>query len=260
MDNKNKVPAKQIPFRLLGEKGSNPIPIIDKLWEFYVSKGTKTVFVSLGTSSSPLAELEIGEILGCPIHVVDPSKENHKRWNQVSEILKSRKRNDESEFTKEVENKWVLPKNLRVSESLPFFFNGTLDLSGSLQIVAWESYIKSVCEKMGNQENSHLDLLNVQLSDSSIIEPLLYSLTNSMYRPGLIMVTYPNRPDSNLLTTQAAGHLQNVGYQLLNKENNHFLYVYIDKNVYEYASYENKNVENPLISEVVRATGNFVEK
>jgi len=259
MDNKNLAPARKIPFRLLGEKGSNPIPIIDKLWEFYSTKGTKTVFVSLGTSSSPLAELEIGEILGCPIHIVEPSKENQEKWNVVSEILKSRKRNDESEFTKEVENKWVLPKNLRVSDSVPFFFNGTLDLSGSLQTVSWESYIKSICEKMGIQEdNSHLDLLNVQLSDSSIIGPLLYSLTNSMYRPGMIMVTYPNTPDSNLFTTQAAGHLQNIGYQLLNKENNHFLYLYIDKNVYEYASYENKNVENPLISEILRATGNFV--
>ena len=39
--------VKSLTFRMLGEKGSNPTPIIDKLWEFYAQKGVKTVFISL---------------------------------------------------------------------------------------------------------------------------------------------------------------------------------------------------------------------
>ena len=251
--------GKPLSFRMLGEKGSNPTPIIDKLWEFYSQKGVKTVFVSLGTSTSPLAELEIGEILGCPVNIVETSETNRELWNEVSEILKTRKREEtSSEFTLEVQNKWVLPKNIRISDKLPFFFDGTLDLSGnSCATISWNRFIQEICEKMGIGLSPRLDLLNIQLDNQQLNDSILYSLTNSNFRPGLILISYPSMPDSNLLTTQAAGHLQNIGYQLLNKEGNKFLYRYNDKNVYEYASYENKEVENPLVSELIRAASNF---
>ena len=250
-------PAKcktDIPLRFVGEKGSNPLQILDKLWEFYSQKGIKTVFVSLGTSTSPLAELEIGEILGCPIHIVEPSDSKRELWNNVSEILKSRKRQltDENTFTQEVENKWVLPKNVRVSNKLPFFFNGSLELSGNvLETLDWNTYIEDICKNMNI--SPRVDILNIQLGN--LEEALLYSFTNTCFRPGLIMVSYTNTPDITLLTTQAAGHLQNIGYQLIGKHENKFLYLYNDKNVYEYASYENKNVENPLLSEILKSVG-----
>jgi hypothetical protein len=250
-------PAKcktDIPLRFIGEKGSNPLQILDKLWEFYSQKGIKTVFVSLGTSTSPLAELEIGEILGCPIHIVEPSDSKRELWNTVFEILKSRKRQltDENTFTQEVENKWVLPKKVRVSNKLPFFFNGSLELSGNvLETLDWNTYIEDICKNMNI--SPRVDILNIQLG--SLEESVLYSFTNTCFRPGLIMISYTNTPDTNLLTTQAAGHLQNIGYQLIGKHENNFLYLYNDKNVYEYASYENKNVENPLLSEILKSVG-----
>jgi hypothetical protein len=245
---------KDIPLRFVGEKGSNPLQILDKLWEFYSQKGIKTVFVSLGTSTSPLAELEIGEILGCPVHIVEPSDSKCELWNNVSEILKSRKRQltDENTFTQEVENKWVLPKNVRVSNKLPFFFNGSLELSGNvLETLDWNTYVENICKNMNI--TPRVDILNIQLGN--LEEALLYSFTNTCFRPGLIMVSYTNTPDITLLTTQAAGHLQNIGYQLIGKHENKFLYLYNDKNVYEYASYENKNVENPLLSEIIKSVG-----
>jgi len=244
-----------IPLRFVGEKGSNPLQVVDKLWEFYSQKGIKTVFVSLGTSTSPLAELEIGEILGCPIHVVEPSDSNRELWNTVSEILKLRKTlqtDTRNSFTEEVENKWVLPKNVRVSNKLPFFFNGSLELSGNVvETVEWNTYVEDICKNMNI--TPRVDILNIQLG--SLEESVLYSFTNTCFRPGLIMVSYTNTPDTNLLTTQAAGHLQNIGYQLIGKTDNHFLYLYNDKNVYEYASYENKTVENPLLFEVLKSVG-----
>jgi len=244
----------EIPLRLLGEKGTNPIPIINKLWEFYSQKGIKTVFVSLGTSSSPLAELEISEILGCPLHVIEPSESKRELWNNVSEILKTRKRSDEHVFTQEVENKWVLPKNLRISNKLPFFFNGSLELSGNIiETVNWDTYVQEICEKLNIP--SRVDLLNLQMKD--LEESILYSFINTGFRPGLILISYTSTPDSNLLTTQVAGHLQNVGYQLIAKENNKFMYLYNDKNVYEYSSYENNKIENPLIHEILKSTGFF---
>jgi len=242
-----------IPLRFLGEKGSNPLQVVDKLWEFYSQKGIKTVFVSLGTSTSPLAELEIGEILGCPLHVVEPSDSKRELWNNVSEILKSRKRTDATNsFTEEVENKWVLSKNLRVSNKLPFFLNGSLELSGNVfETVEWNTYVEDICKNMNI--SPRVDILNVQLG--SLEEAILYSFTNTCFRPGLILISYTNNPDTNLLTTQSAGHLQNIGYQLIGKHKNNFLYLYNDKNVYEYASYENKTVENPLLFEVLKSVG-----
>ena len=241
-----------IPLRFIGEKGSNPLQILDKLWDFYSQKGIKTVFVSLGTSSSPLAELEIGETLGCPIHVVETSEEKISLWNNVSEILKLRKIIDENPFTQEVENKWVLPKNVRVTNKLPFFLNGSLELSGNvLETIDWNTYVEGICKNMNI--SPRVDILNIQLG--SLEEPILYSFTNTCFRPGLIMVSYTNTPDTTLLTTQAAGHLQNTGYQLIGKHENKFLYLYNDKNVYEYASYENKTVENPLLFEVLKSVG-----
>jgi hypothetical protein len=50
-----------------------------------------------------------------------------------------------------------------------------------------------------------------------------------------------------------AGHLQNVGYTLIGIEGSKFLYVFNDKNAYEYCSYEQKYVDNPLIEEILKA-------
>jgi hypothetical protein len=249
-----------IPITLFGKKGSNPLPIIEKLWEFFSSKGIKTVFISLGTSSSPLAELEIAETLGCPVHVVEPNEEKRNLWNKVSQILKERKEIEETtcDFTNEVLNKWVLPKNIRVSNELPFFFSGVFETEvGSVQTVNIDNYVSNICSSMNiSKENSRIDFINIQLG-SELEQSVLYCLTNSSYRPGLICVNYTNKPDSNLLSTQVAGHLQNIGYMLIGKEDNKFLYLYNDKNIYEFASYEDTKVDNPLMYEIIKSTGYY---
>jgi hypothetical protein len=251
-----------IPLRLIGKNGSNQLPMIEKLWEFFSLKCIKTVFISLGTSSSPLAELEIAETLGCPLHVVEPNEEKRNLWNKVLHILKERKEVEENkcDFTNDVVNKWVLPKNVRVSEKLPFFFSGVLDTdSGVISTIDITNYVRSICSSMNiSEDNARIDFLNVQLEQClNLEESVLYCLTNSSYRPGLLCVNYKNKPDTNLLTTQVAGHLQNIGYALIAKEENKFLYLYNDKNIYEFASYENTKVDNPLMYEIIKSTGYY---
>uniref|UniRef100_A0A6C0D7K3 Uncharacterized protein n=1 Tax=viral metagenome TaxID=1070528 RepID=A0A6C0D7K3_9ZZZZ len=244
--------------KLIGANSLNPLPIVNKLWEFYSTKSIKTVFISVGTSSSPIAELEIGETLGCPLHIIEYNKEKLQSWEKVVTILNSRKESDETrcDFTKDVVNKWILGKNLRISNSLPFFYDGTIDLSGeSVQTIKFERYVQTICDAMNIPvENQRLDLLNIQINDSTEI-PILFSLLNSKFRPGLIIVNYTNSPDTNIYSTQVAGHLQNVGYMLMEKEGSKFLYMYNDKNVYEFCSYENTKVDNPLVYELVKSTG-----
>jgi hypothetical protein len=105
-----------------------------------------------------------------------------------------------------------------------------------------------------SEENTRIDLLNVQLYNELELS-FMFSLLNNCYRPGLIIINYTNKPDSNLLSTQLAGHLQNIGYSLIAKEDHKFLYLYNDKNVYEFCSYENKTVDNPLTYEFLKSAG-----
>lgn len=258
-----KVTEPQISVVPFGKQGTNPIFFLEKLWEFYSSKGIKTVFVSVGTSSSPLAELEIAETLGCPVHVVEPNAEKKELWTKVSTILKNRKDSEETtcDFTKEVVNKWVLSKNLKVSSKLPSFYNGSVDISGvSFETVQLDTYVEQICSDMNiSKDNTRIDLFNIQIKNK-LEEVLLYCLTNSKYRPGLVAIDYTETPDTNLLTTQVAGHLQNVGYMLISKSNTQFLYVYNDKNVYEFSSYETLNIDNPLVYELLKASGFYKEE
>ena len=129
-------------------------------------------------------------------------------------------------------NKWVLPKNINISSSLLSTYSGTIELSGNtITTIDYNSYVESICSKMNIP--TRIDLLNIQVGNDLEVSTIL-SLTNSSYRPGLIIVNYTNRPDTNIFTTQCAAHLQNIGYKLIQKEDNKFLYLYNDKNVYEF--------------------------
>jgi hypothetical protein len=248
---------------LFGKDGSNPLPMLEKLWDFYSSKGNKTVFVNIGTSSSPLAELEIAESLGCPIHIVEPYQENRNLWNKVLEILKTRKISEETDcdFTKNVSSKWVLSKNLHLYSALPFFYDGLVKIDDvMIDTVIFKQFVKNICSKMNIPEDQgRIDLVNLQIN--SVFERyFLYALIDAGYRPGLVLVTYNLKPDYDLSTSQVAAHLQNVGYNLLTKEENKFLYVFNNDNIYEITSYENTSVKNPLVNELLKASGFFDKK
>ena len=235
---------------LIGATSSNPIPMITNLLDFYSSKTSKTVFVSIGTSSSPIAELEIAETLGCPIHII----EWNNKWNEVKTILTTRK-DISNKFTKGVSKKIVSPDDLFISEELPFFYKGSIDLSGTpIKTIDFDTYVESICKSM-NISEKRIDLLNIQTGLNLEI-PIIFALSHSSYRPGLICINYTKLPDSNIITTQMAGHLHNIGYILIAKETHKFLYRFIDNNVYEFASYENTTVDNPLLYEFIKETLN----
>ena len=251
-------PTNTIPTTTVGKKSSNTLPILDRLWDFYSNKGIKTVFVSVGSSSSPIAELEIAESLGCPLHVVETSSELHGQWLKVKTILQERKATEEttSTFTTDVQNKWVLAKNLRISDKLPFSCAGLLEVTnGPASTIAFDTYVESICSTLGlTPENYRIDLLNIQLQ-ADLFSPFTYSLIQSSYRPGLIIANYPIKQDSFLEYSVLAGHLQNIGYMLIAKDENKFLYMYNDKNLYETCSFENTTVDNPITYEIIKSMG-----
>ena len=79
---------------VIGENSQDPFPMIDRAWDVFAGKGIRTVFFSIGNSESVAADLDIAEGLGCPVHVMPLSPKDSEKWDEVSRILKERKRDD----------------------------------------------------------------------------------------------------------------------------------------------------------------------
>jgi hypothetical protein len=243
----------------VGEKGGDAFPILDRVWDIYAGKGIRTVFLSVGASNSAMADLEIAESLGCPLHVVPLNAAEKASWAEVAGILKERKRDDSaSPFSAGAESKWILPKNLRVQEAVPWWERGTIDISGT--VIPTErvgDLMKSITSLMKIKDDSNrIDILKIDTASSApgLERGVLGAVLNAGYRPALILVRWSSMPDVELSTTLAAGHLQNSGYSLLGKVDNKFLYYFTDEDLYQLCSWEGIVATNPVVTEIVNAT------
>ena len=229
----------------IGSK-EEPWPMIANMWDFFSAKGTKTVFVSIGTGSSCLPDLDLCETLGCPLFKLDTPDASQK-WEEVKDVLKQRKVSETtSDFAKDAARKWVLPKNIYVESCMPGFSKGTID--NTIPVKPWFELVEAHCRRMGLPEDQiRLDVVKVDASpyEASIFE----SLWQSGLRPSLLLVNWVSTPDTNLSTLLTAGHLQMLGYSLVAKEGNRYLYYFTDINYYEMCSWETpaKRIENPLL-------------
>lgn len=245
--------SSQIKIKSIGVQNDN-WPMVDNLWNIYEKKGTKTVFFTIGSSEKAFSDLEIAETLGCPIHIFEVRESVVAGWNEVQQILKSRKSPDSPlPFSEKVDTKWVLPKNIRIQNVLPAAFSGTIEIASSqYPVLNWEACVQKAISSM-NVADQRIDILKISLG-LGLEKSVLYSLLDTGFRPGIILVDWTESPDSNLFTTLCAGHLQNSGYTLLAKLGNRFLYYYNDRCLYELCSWEKNNVDNPIVDEIVKAT------
>lgn len=246
------IESRMISVSSIGSK-EQPYPMIQNVWEFFSEKGPKTVFVSVGSGASCLPDLEFAETLGCPLLKID-CPENTQQWLEVKDILKSRKPTETtSDFAKVAARKWVLPKNIYLDECIPSEYNGTIEHEGtSYRTKRWFDLVQKFCTDIGiPEELTHIDLLKL---DSSPFESvILNSLWQSGFRPSLLLIHWIDSPDTTLQSLLTAGNLQMMGYSLVGKEGNRFLYYYTDVNYYETTSWEtvSKKLENPLISNLL---------
>lgn len=238
----------------IGSK-EEPWPMISNPWDFFSEKGPKTVFLSIGTGSSCLPELDVCETLGCPVLKLD-TPETSRRWEDVKEVLKVRKLTPTtSEFAAAASRKWVLPKNIHIDSCIPGFHSGTLTHDGNQQPVkTWFELLQAHCKQMGlPDDHVRLDILKI---DTSPFEAsLLDSLWHSGFRPSLLLINWTSSPDSSLNTVLSAGHLQMLGYALLGKEGTRYLYYFTDVNYYETCSWETpaRRFENPLMKNMAQS-------
>ena len=240
--------AAKIKIKSIGGKGDE-WPMIESLWDFYNTKGIRTVFFSVGTSPSVLADAEIAETIGCPVYIFDPREEAKKAWEEVTETLKTRKRPDTATpFSEGIDSKWILPKNIRIQNTLLGNHNGTVTIAGKeYPSSSIESTVEQICSAA--KVENRLDLLKIALGNG-MERDLLFTLMNSPYRPGLLLVEWSEQPDEHFLTTCCAGHLQQCGYALISKINRHFLYIFHGTCSYEICSWEQTKVTNPLTAEI----------
>ena len=243
----------------VGTKGADPFPIVDTLWDLFAGKGIRTVFLSIGTSASPLADLEISESLGCPLHICALSDAEQKSWSEVSTVLKERSRpSSASAFTEGVDTKWILPKNLRRIDALPWWTDGTVDLSGAtLRAEKLDPLVSSLCATMKLKDSAkRIDLLKIDTTQSApgLEIPVLHNILSEGYRPSVLLVKWSVMPDVSIKTTIAAGHLQCCGYSLLSVIDDKFLYYFNDENLYEICSWEKRSPMNPIAAEIIKST------
>ena len=237
----------------LGADGDK-FPMLDSIWDFFSSKGSKTVFVSVGSSPSPLPELEIGEMLGCKLHLFEPKPAAQQDWEAIKDVLKTRKAGSESsDFVKAALKKWVLPRNIHLDSSLPFLYAGELLIDGDKVVTSsLREKMEAISETLGfTKEEAHIDLLKIDLPGKEHL--VLSSVIEARFRPSLLVVRWTNMPDEHLNTMLAAAHLQTLGYRLLAKEGSKFLYYYNDTNYYESCSWEVVGPANPLVSVITKA-------
>jgi hypothetical protein len=246
----------------IGEKSTDPFPMLDRIWDIYVGKGIRTVFLSVGASASVLPDLEISESLGCPLNVVALNESETAGWAEISTILKDRKREaSASAFSEGAESKWILPKNIRVQPALPWWENGSVDLSGGSTVRTQNvgDLVKSICVAMKLKEaGSRLDILKVDTTTScpGLERSVVGAVLSAGFRPSILLVRWSQMPDVDLSTTIAAGHLQNCGYSLVGKLDNKFLYYFTDEDMYQICSWEKLSINNPITTEIVRAARN----
>ena len=250
----------------IGRSSSDPFPMLERSWDIFSAKGIRTVFVSIGNSKSVVPDLDIAEGLGCPINHVALNEGEVAAWAEVSAILKERKREPTaSAFSAGAEMKWILPKNVRPQGTLPWWSNGTVDLSGGAQVKTQSvgDFAESICKTMKVKDNLvRIDVLKVDTVAAApgLERAVLGAVLNAGFRPAVVLVHWSESPNVGLATTVAAGNLQNCGYRLMSKLENKFLYYFTDDDMYQLCSWEETTCQNPLMHELVSATKDSLVK
>ena len=249
-----RINSRMITTTTIGSK-EEPYPMLANVWDFFSTKGTKTVFVSVGTGMDCLPDLDFAETLGCPILKLD-TPETTAKWEEIKEILKTRKLTETtSEFAKPAARKWVLPKNIYTESCIPSSYTGTIQVEGEeFKTRSWFDLVKEHCAKLGLPDNElRVDILKVDLCEQTPL--VLQSLWQSGFRPSLLLIHWIHSPDAELQTLITAAHLQMLGYAHVAKEGNRYLYYYTDTNYYETCSWETpaKRCENPFVKSLANA-------
>ena len=215
------------------------IPFLKDLWSFFSSKGVKTNFFSVNPDASFALDLDICESLGCPVRVLTNSASIETKWSVIAATLKARSiapENANLAWLEGIQKRWILPRNLIIKRTA----------------LEWSTLATEAAATEGNR----VDMLKIEGSQEEE-RAILYSLTDGGFRPGVLLVRYTYDPDENVPSMLVAGHLQMIGYRLVECKGPWFLYLFEDTCFYDSCSWRTTTCQNPL-SKYIAGMG-FVE-
>lgn len=204
------------------------IPFLKDLWSFFSSKGVKTNFFSVNPDASFILDLDICESLGCPVRVLTNRANIEAKWSIIAATLKARAiapENANLDWLEGIQKRWILPRNLVVKRT--------------------EFQWSTLATEAAATEGNRVDMLKIEGSQEEE-RAFLYSLTDGGFRPGVVLVRYTYDPDENVPSMLIAGHLQMIGYRLVECKGPWFLYLFEDTCFYDSCSWRTTTCQNPL--------------
>jgi hypothetical protein len=227
----------------LGQKFDGPIafPFLKTIYDFYSPRARQITAWSIGFSFGGF-EANALEMVGCEITVFDPRPDAKDRFSIFRRISETHETEEaDPKWAEALLDHWFSVKKVQLKDTLPFFTTGTLTMGGQ---------ILSTTE-LDTDTVPRIDLLKIHMPDFEC--PILYAMLHAGYRPGLLWVHWSAHPDSDLQTSSAAGHLQNLGYTLLKADELCFLYYYNDNSLYDICSWAVEGIPNPMVDTILRS-------
>lgn len=224
----------KLPPEIIQNDGEFLFPSIGSMYDFFTPR-TKDIRVwSVGFQYGGF-EAHIAESTGAKIHIFDSRPEAKERWTIFQRVMNEHEvQEDDPSWAEPLTNQWILPDSTQFQEQIPYEFTGTL-------------MIKNDPITLQEATDEKVDICKVDYK--GFTNNFLYSLLNKGYRPGLLYVHWDGHPDECAHAMLCAGHLQNCGYRLLNSVKNYFLYLFVDENMYEICSWNDKSSANPMFEE-----------
>lgn len=224
----------KLPQVAIKNDGDREYPSMVNLYDFFSPRTDSITVWSIGFGKGGI-EVDIAENTGVKIKVFDARPGAKDRFDIVNRITNTHEyQNTDPEWAKNLTKHWILPESLKFESKIPFRFSGTLDISG----VHTETF---------RSEESKIDFLKIDYDYATA--SILRNMLEIGYRPGVILVVWPNNPDACAITMCEAGHLQMVGYRLLGHVGNTYLYMFMNNNMYEICSWSDTKSDNPVFPE-----------
>lgn len=188
-------------------------------------------------------DLCIGERLFSNLIIIPAhgSMEQHlTEYDTVKKVLKERLKYPNIKENKdllEVAKTWILPTKLYMGPSTTTFFT---PIENPVQVA-----LAPVFSALKVDPKIHYLKIEVP---NGFERTLLYTILDNGFRPSLLLVKWSHDIDDHTLTAQCAGHIQNVGYNLVSLHKEYALYMFSDSSLYDICSFKTIGLKNPIFT------------
>ena len=223
-----------------------PIPK-EPLNFFQYKQGTRLFLNIASDPQTWIDDLAIAERMFCET-VLSPMgvrADHEASLVQVQDILKQRMKYPgvkENPVWEQIAKTWVLPHKVAMGPDATQLL--TLDTN------AWSAALGPQFERLKMEPAVHM--LKIEVADG-LERQLVYKLSDSEFRPSLILVRWTHDLDEHIQTAYCAGHLMNCGYSLVALEGSYALYMFSEQVLYDTCSVKNVGIANPFILNVVQS-------